>query len=98
MKIDWRIEAVKDLDDAFQWYEDQRRSLGGEFVREADANMAALLSIPQAHPVVLKDVRRIILKRFPYGVYYLLEKDRIVVIAVLHLKRDIQALLTARVR
>jgi hypothetical protein len=48
--------------------------------------------------VVLKCIRRAILGRFPYGLYYLIEDQRIVVLAVLHLKRNTLALLLRRSR
>jgi plasmid stabilization system protein ParE len=56
------------------------------------------LCFPLAHPVFLKEIRRTILRRFPYGVYYIVEDDRIVVLAVLHLKRDTLTLLLRRSR
>jgi toxin ParE1/3/4 len=43
---------------------------------------------PQRFPAVLRSIRRVALKRFPYGVYFEVQDDRIVVLAVYHFKRS----------
>ena len=95
-QVDWWTEALEDFDEAFQWYESRRTGLGVEFAEEAAAHIDSLLRFPLAHPIVLKEMRRTILRRFPYGIYYLVEEKRIVVLAVLHLKRDTLSLLLRR--
>jgi len=92
----WRVEALQDFETAFHWYDEQRDGLGSEFARDVDIQAAALLRFPRAHPVVFQDARRTILKRFPFGVYYLIEEAQVVVLAVLHMKRDVLALLATR--
>lgn len=74
----WRVEALQEFDAAFRWYEEQRTGLGAEFAREADSQVAALRRFPGAFPIVFENTRRTILKRFPFGVYYVIEgkKDR----------------------
>jgi plasmid stabilization system protein ParE len=96
--VDWWVEAVEDLDEAFQWYETRRAGLGVEFAEDADRQIAWLLRFPLAHPVVLNGIRRAILRRFPYGIYYLVEGETIIVLAVLHLRRDTLTLLLRRTR
>ena len=44
--------------------------------------------MPQMYAVVLRDVRRGKLRRFPYLIYYRVLPDRIEVIALLHASRD----------
>jgi plasmid stabilization system protein ParE len=95
-RVDWWVEAAEDFDEAFRWYETRRSGLGVAFAKDAADKIDSLLRFPLAHPAVLKDIRRVILRRFPYGVYYLVEGERIVVLAVLHLRRDTLALLLRR--
>jgi len=84
-----RAEAEDDLAEAYQWYEQQVRDLGGEFLLCVDAVMASIERNPQLYPVVHKDIiRRALMRRFPYGVFFV-EGDRSVsVIAVAHAKRN----------
>ena len=70
------------------WYEDRRSGLGSEFVDEFLRALDLIESDPEANPSVDDDVRRALLRRFPYGVYYSTEADHIQILAVLHLHRD----------
>lgn len=63
---------------------------------DVDRQIDSLQRFPLAHPKVLKDIRRAILRSFPYGIFYFVEDHRIVVAAVIHLKRDILAILLRR--
>jgi plasmid stabilization system protein ParE len=44
--------------------------------------------MPETHAKVYQDVRRALVRRFPYSIYYRFRADRIVVLAVFHNKRD----------
>ena len=53
-----RAEAEADLGEAYQWYEQQVRDLGGEFLLCVDAVMASIERNPQLYPVVYKGIIR----------------------------------------
>ncbi|MDQ3207137.1 MAG: type II toxin-antitoxin system RelE/ParE family toxin [Gemmatimonadota bacterium] len=61
--------------------------MGFEFLRAARAVLALIERNPSQFPVVLEDIRRSHLLRFPYAVYYFIEDQRIVVIACAHDRR-----------
>ena len=79
-----RPEAAEDLAAARDWYEQQRQGLGEEFLTAAEAMFEQIRTMPELYAVVLEDVRRSKLRRFPYVVYYRVLTDRIEVLAVLH--------------
>ena len=83
-----RPEAEAELAEAYAWYGQQRPSLGDEFLLRLDACLSTIQSNPVLHPIVHRDIRRALLRRFPYGVFYVLGEDRITVLAILHLSRD----------
>ena len=83
-----RPEAEADVRDAYQWYEAQDAGLGEEFLRAVDARLAAIQRNPFSYAAVHRDVRRGMLRRFPYGIFYFVEADRIVVLACFHVRRD----------
>ncbi len=84
-----RDEAEADLDEAYQWYEQQVRGLGGEFLLCVDAVMASIERNPRLYPVVHKGViRRALTRRFPYGVFFIEGETSVSVIAVAHAKRN----------
>jgi toxin ParE1/3/4 len=83
-----RPEAEQDAAAAYRWYEDLRAGLGLDFMHEVDVALAAVSDHPYAFRVIYQDVRRGLTKRFPYGIFFVLEDAQITVIAVLHVKRD----------
>jgi len=87
-KIIVRPEARADLLDTFQWYQEQRLGLGLDFKLCVDEVFSKLQKNPAIYKKVHHDVRRIVTQRFPFGVFYLIEKDRVMILAVIHARRD----------
>lgn len=83
-----RPEAENDIRDAFDWYEARSPGLGLEFVRCIDASFDIILESPVIYQHVYKNIRRALPQRFPYGIFYIIEDEKIVVLAVLHAKRN----------
>ncbi|MBU2053377.1 MAG: type II toxin-antitoxin system RelE/ParE family toxin [Proteobacteria bacterium] len=83
-----RPEAELDIREAFSWYETQMPGLGANFLLHVDAALRSLQRNPLQYPVIHRESRRCLVRRFPYGVYYVVEDKRIVVVAVFHAKRD----------
>ena len=84
-----RAEAEVDLAEAYNWYEQQVRDLGGEFLLCVDAVMASIERNPHLYPVVYKSIiRRALMRRFPYGVFFVDGERNVSVIAVAHAKRN----------
>jgi len=83
-----RPEAEADISEAFRWYEDRSQGLGFEFRRAVDVCVLSLRRNPLAFPAVYGQIRRALLRRFPYGIFYTLEEDVIVILACFHTKRD----------
>ena len=82
--INVRPEALDELKRAWGWHEDQRPGLEDEFRACVDAAMAAAARNPLAWPRVGREVRRVLVRRFPYSVLYVAQLDRIDVLAVFH--------------
>lgn len=80
-----------DIADAYQWYEAQRPGLGDEFGAELNVAFSLLDAFSEAGPAVHRDLRRLLVRRFPYAVYYRLTATEIVIRGCLHLHRDPRA-------
>lgn len=81
-------KAQEDLDNSFHWYEDQESGLGKEFIRCVDAKISELNRYPLHYPVVQSErVRRALISRFPFSVYFVNEKELITIFVILHQKR-----------
>lgn len=82
-----REEAEADIESAFGWYEEQRPGLGAEFIASVDEAIEDIQEQPGLHPRIYRSARRVLLNRFPYAVYYLLQNDMIEVVACMHFRR-----------
>lgn len=87
MKVEFLSAAQTELDQAFEWYETQQKDLGLQFLNEFDAAIRRIISYPESYSLIEKDVRRCLVKCFPYGILYGIDTDKIIVIAVAHLHR-----------
>jgi plasmid stabilization system protein ParE len=87
MKIEFLKAAQTELDQAFEWYETQQKDLGVQFLNEFDAAIRRIISYPESYILIEKNVRRCLIKCFPYGILYGIDADKIVVIALAHLHR-----------
>ena len=79
--------AEADVQAAFDWYEAQAQGLGHEFLRALDVCYATIERWPEAYPVVYREFRRALLRRFPYLVYYRASATVIEVVACVHGKQ-----------
>ena len=80
--------AEADLEDAARWYEDERAGLSERFLSDVDRTIARIRERPYAFVAVSGDVRRALLHTFPYAVYFGTSDEAVVVLAVLHLRRN----------
>ena len=79
--------AEADIAEAKSWYEAKREGLGERFVLDVQAATEQILRAPEGAPEVFPGIRRVVMRRFPYGVCYRIDPDQIAVIAVYHSKR-----------
>lgn len=87
--LEFRPEARIEFDDAADWYECQKPGLRSEFVFAVDA---ALFRIRENHfqfPVIHGTrIRRALVPRFPYAIFFDAEVTRIIVFAIFHTSRN----------
>jgi plasmid stabilization system protein ParE len=88
----YRFEATPavelDIEAAFEWYEREEPGLGFEFLEELRAAYHRILDHPFGYQDLRLGIRRALTRRFPYCIYFSVEADAIVVLAVLHGARD----------
>jgi plasmid stabilization system protein ParE len=88
LPIVFRHIARQEMDESITWYDSQRAGFGIEFASEIETFLARIADTPEQFGKVRGDVRRAVLRRFPYTIHFLLEANRIVVLAVFHVKRN----------
>ena len=80
--------ADRDIEAAIVWYERERPGLGLEFAAELRSAYDRVINSPFGYQVLGLGVRRALVRRFPYVVYFVIEGNVVEVIAVLHTSRD----------
>lgn len=81
-------EARAEFDSSYDFYESRQEGLGEAFADSVNAVFKRIEVSPQCHRCVVNDIRRAVVSKFPYCVYYREESDTVRVIAVFHTKRD----------
>jgi toxin ParE1/3/4 len=72
-------EAVIDIQEAFDWYEEKQAGLGYEFIEEIEEGFDRLSKHPQHYTAVNQTYRRLRINRFPYLIVYEIEGTKVIV-------------------
>ena len=83
-----RSEAESEFDEAFDYYDLQRPGLGFAFVAEVQRVFDRIAINPVMHQTAFADIRKGVVRRFPFNIFYRPHSDRVEVIAVFHTSRD----------
>ncbi|NOQ36484.1 MAG: type II toxin-antitoxin system RelE/ParE family toxin [Methylococcaceae bacterium] len=78
----YKTRAKEDVKAAFNWYEQQKTGLGYDFLDNLEDSIIKIQHNPLLYPKTHKNLRRTLLKRFPYSLYYLLEDNIIYIFSV----------------
>lgn len=81
-------EATFDIFDAFYWYQAVEYKLSMKFEKEVESALEQIKNNPNQFQLKYKTVRVVFLKKFPFGIHYLKDKNTIKVVAVFHTGRD----------
>ena len=83
-----RKEAEADIAEAYQYYEKCREDLGNDFVSCIEESLARITNNPRQYKTIYKDVHRALVRKFPYGIYYVFRNETVSVIGVLHARKN----------
>jgi len=86
-KVSFHELAEFELNDAAIFFEIKREGLGLRFLSAVEAAVTHIRAHPKASPIIIKDIRRKVLRRFPYSIIYSIKPDRIRILAVANQKR-----------
>jgi plasmid stabilization system protein ParE len=87
MRLVFAPEARREFEEAGQYYRLQLPGLELQFREEVRSTLRRLQTWPLAFPAEQKDIRRALLRQFPYKLLYSVETDHIYIIAVAHQHR-----------
>ena len=88
LPVVWIPEADAELKEARAWYDNLRPELGDRFALAVEEMIDAVAEHPLQFPVVYRGRLRAGVRRFPYGIFFEVQEQRIVVIACFHGRRN----------
>lgn len=86
-KVVFLPEAESEMFEAAKFYESQATGLGVDYISEVEHAINAIAESPMTWPIIEGELRRRLVRRFPFGILYRIEPDAIIIIAVSHLRR-----------
>jgi plasmid stabilization system protein ParE len=88
LAVRFQPAAQAEVREAHAWYEARSPGLGERFIAEMDRQLERLARHPEHCPVVLSDVRRVVLRGFPYSLLFRTVDSTAWVVACFHSSRD----------
>ena len=87
MKVSILPSAKRDLERGVRFYENQQQGLGGYFLDSIGSDIDSIAALGGIHPL-RRDHHRFLATRFPYWIYYRIDRDTAYVAAVLDARQD----------
>lgn len=81
-------KADSEIQAAFNRYEDYQAGRGELFLRHVDVAIGLILRNPQIGPVYENPYRRMLVRDFPYGIFYQVQPKRIIIVALMDLRQN----------
>ena len=94
MQIRFQPEAEAELAEARLWYSLQREGLDVGLMKRVDQALSAIVATPEAYPIVYRNLRRAVIRQFPFAIFYDVGESEIAVFAVYHSRRDPENLMS----
>jgi toxin ParE1/3/4 len=86
------LQADSDIQGAFNRYEEYQEGRGEVFMRHLDVALGLIARHPEIAPIYRGPYRRMLMREFPYGIFYSVQSSRVIVAAVMDLRQDVEAI------
>ena len=88
MRVEYHPAVQKELEEIRDYYEDRAPGLGRAFIDEFEGQILRIAATPERWMIVDMDIRRCLMTRFPYVIYFrCVGTDRIRITTVKHQRR-----------
>ena len=88
MKVRFTSAAQRELTQAVKFYEAAENGLGARFLDEVESTVQRIVDHPAAWKAMSRKTRRCRTHRFPYGMFYEIKADEILILSVMDLRRE----------
>jgi toxin ParE1/3/4 len=84
MRFEFHPEALSEYEDAARYYANYQPGLELRFMSAVEHVIQQIVEAPERWPIIEDDIRRCLTRVFPYAVLYSIEKDYVLILAVMH--------------
>ena len=88
MRVEFHPEAMAEFRAAAEYYEKQHSGLGSRFISSVEAAVTHIAEAPSSWRIVEDDIGRCLTKVFPYALLFSIEDGYILIVAVMHCRRE----------
>jgi toxin ParE1/3/4 len=88
MEVVLLLSAERDLQEAYSWVEEHRRGREQFFLQDVELSLEHLKRFPLIGRLYRGRYRRLLIPRYPFGIFYVVESNSIVIHAVSDLRQD----------
>lgn len=88
MTLQYTDRSKEDIELSFRWYELQRKGLGFEFLECIEKSINSIISFPEMYQIAYSHFRRCVINKFPFSIFYTVEKRIIVIHSVFDNRQD----------
>jgi toxin ParE1/3/4 len=80
--------AEVDINDSVSFYKEQEEGLDKTFIKIISYSFKEILKNPEAYPLVKFEIRKFVVKEFPYCIFYINKVEAVYILAIFHDKRN----------
>jgi toxin ParE1/3/4 len=88
MKYVFHPDALAEYAEAVKYYANQNSNIAQAFINSIEDAVYRIRESATHYPEIDEDVRRCMVRKFPYAVLYTIEQDYLLIIAVMHCSRE----------
>ncbi len=90
MIIRYTAKSKEEIESAFEWYNNQRKGLGYEFLDCLEASLHKIGKYPEMYEICYSNFRRCVVRKFPFSIFYTIEETEIAIHSVFDNRQDPQ--------
>jgi plasmid stabilization system protein ParE len=79
--------AYTEIENAKEYYNLEQPNLGNSFKNDVKETIDNIIRFPKLYPIIIDDIQRVVLHRFPYSIFYSIDKEIIIILSVAHQHR-----------
>lgn len=87
-KVEFSNEAEADFDKSYQYYYLENPKVAESFLRQINLGLDRIKQNPYFYQVIHKEIRKYVIRKFPFIIYYQIASSVIKVVAFFHTSRN----------